>query len=224
MGLGVLCSQKSYLSRLRRTIARKQFLSGLGCAAIPLRISTILPYRIIIHPEGMYFIGSNVTTTYSTWGNNPGGRDNGLITNIDFRQVPDAGRSLHINDTEEADLFRTINDYQQQGVNGWGILRPCSTFVVDAWRSGTGEYLSPYGPWSNPATLKNFIIQQNQGVKFYRTTGEPKELNGSGEISSSLYNSASSGQDSSSVGSSVGSSGGSSSSSFYRTGRQNDAR
>jgi len=54
MGLGISCSEKPFLSRLRRTIARKE---RLGCAAIPLKISTILPYRIIIHSEGMYFIG-----------------------------------------------------------------------------------------------------------------------------------------------------------------------
>jgi hypothetical protein len=35
MGLGFSRSQKSYLSRPGRTIARKQLWSGLGCAAIP---------------------------------------------------------------------------------------------------------------------------------------------------------------------------------------------
>src|SRR6266478_2429399 len=43
MGLGISCSQNSYLSRLRGTIARKPLWSRLGCAAIPLRISTTYP-------------------------------------------------------------------------------------------------------------------------------------------------------------------------------------
>jgi hypothetical protein len=57
-GLGLSRSQKSYLSHLRRTAAREQSWNGLGCAAILLRISTILSCRKVINSEGMYFTGS----------------------------------------------------------------------------------------------------------------------------------------------------------------------
>src|SRR6266404_3174801 len=56
--LGLSRSQKSYLSHLRRTTAREQSWNGLACAAILMRISTILRYRKVIHSEGMYFTGS----------------------------------------------------------------------------------------------------------------------------------------------------------------------
>src|SRR5437773_9973780 len=57
-GLGLSRSQKSYLSHLRRTTARGPSWNGLGCAAILLRISTILRCRKVIHSEGTYFTGS----------------------------------------------------------------------------------------------------------------------------------------------------------------------
>lgn len=39
----------------------------------------------------------------------------------------------------------------------------CSTFVSDAWYRSTGEYLSPYGPYSNSSSLKNSIVDANVG-------------------------------------------------------------
>ena len=48
-------SQRSYLSRLRAATAREQSWSGLGYAAILLRILTILRCRKIIRSERMYF-------------------------------------------------------------------------------------------------------------------------------------------------------------------------
>ena len=57
-GLGLSRSQKSYLTHLRRTTARERSWNGLGCAAILLRISTILRFQNVIHSEGMCFTGS----------------------------------------------------------------------------------------------------------------------------------------------------------------------
>ena len=57
-GLGHSHSQKSYLSRPPETTAREQSCSGSGCAAILLRILTILRCRKVIHSEGMYFTAS----------------------------------------------------------------------------------------------------------------------------------------------------------------------
>jgi len=59
MLLGLWRSQKSYLSHPRRTAALERSWNGLGCAAIPPRISIIPPYLRGIHCEGTCFIGSN---------------------------------------------------------------------------------------------------------------------------------------------------------------------
>ena len=49
-----------------------------------------------------------------------------------------------------------------KGGDGWGLFSPCSTFASDAWKADTGEGLNPYGPYSNPSTLKNSIDRANR--------------------------------------------------------------
>jgi len=105
------------------------------------------------------------TTTYGTWGpkSNPAGE--GLLPDqeLNFRPA-DATRSTHLNDAQETKLNGVISDYSKKGASGWGYLSPCSTFASDAWKAGTGESLNPNGPYSNPSTLKNSIINANGGV------------------------------------------------------------
>jgi hypothetical protein len=57
-GLSLSRSQKSYHLQQRRTTVRERSWSALGCAAILLRISTILRCQKVIRSGGMYFTGS----------------------------------------------------------------------------------------------------------------------------------------------------------------------
>jgi hypothetical protein len=58
-----------------------------------------------------------------------------------------------------------INKYEGKGEDAWGVLFPCSTFAADAWNKSTGEDLSPYGPYSNPSSLKNSILDANNAYQ-----------------------------------------------------------
>ena len=111
-----------------------------------------------------YTPDGGATTTYGTWGNNPMGLGNGLHENLETGRQGDATRSAYLNDEQEARLYQTIDAYQKMGENGWGYLSPCSSFASNAWENSTGEGLSPYGPYSNPSSLKNSIIEANGGV------------------------------------------------------------
>ena len=104
------------------------------------------------------------TTTYGTWGNNPRGMGNGLHENLEIGRTGDATRSAHLNDTEERRLTETIDQCRQGREDCWGYRSPCSTFASDAWNNATGESLSPYGPYSNPSSLRNSIIDANGGA------------------------------------------------------------
>jgi RHS repeat-associated protein len=104
------------------------------------------------------------SVTFGTWGNNPDNLGNGLQTNLELGRTGDASRSMHLDDKQESKLLDLIEDYKNQGAGGWGFTSPCSTFASDAWAAGTGESLSPYGPYSNPSSLKNSIINANGGV------------------------------------------------------------
>lgn len=116
------------------------------------------------HSWVVYTPDGGVSVTYGTWGNNPNNLGNGLHLNLEQGRTGDASRSMHLNDNQESKLMDLINSYRKRGDDGWGYSSPCSTFASDAWESGTGESLNPYGPYSNPSTLKNFIIIRNGGV------------------------------------------------------------
>jgi len=114
---------------------------------------------IAFKPDG------GVTTTYGTWGNNPTGKGNGLFTNLEAGRGADASRSMHINDAQEKELLKKIDDYKKMGKDGWKLGAPCSSFARDTWKAGTGEDLnSNYGPISNPTTLKESIVKANGGL------------------------------------------------------------
>jgi len=100
--------------------------------------------------------------TYGTWGNNPTGKGNGLFENIELGMASDESRSIHINDKQEADLMKLIEEYKEKGDGGWGYLSPCSTFAAEAWETGTSESLSHRsGIISNPSKLKESIATAN---------------------------------------------------------------
>jgi len=111
-----------------------------------------------------YTPDGNGSVTFGTWGNNPNNLGNGLQTNLEQGRIGDASRSMHLDDKQESKLTELINNYRKQGADGWSYSSPCSTFASDAWKAGTGESLNPYGPYSNPSTLKNSIINANGGV------------------------------------------------------------
>ena len=102
------------------------------------------------------------TTTYGTWGNNPSGLGNGLHLNLEAGRTGDVSRSAHIDDKHEEVLDNLIDSYDKEGEDAWGYLTPCSSFAADAWNSSTGENLNPYGPYSNPSTLKDSISNANR--------------------------------------------------------------
>lgn len=108
-------------------------------------------------------------TTYGTWGNNYGGANIGLNSNIEPIALAQGdwsdavSRSQHLNDAQEAALMNFINSVHNQGTKGWSLGRPCSKFASDAWRAGTGEWLpdgSPTMP-SSPAGLSQSINTAN---------------------------------------------------------------
>jgi len=103
-------------------------------------------------------------TTYGTWGNNPNGLGNGLQQNLEAGRTGDATRSAHLDDAEEVRLNQIIGNYSNRGADGWKLSSPCSSFASEAWNGATGENLSPYGPYSNPSSLINSIINANGGV------------------------------------------------------------
>jgi RHS repeat-associated protein len=104
------------------------------------------------------------TATYGTWGNNPQGLANGLEHNLELGRTGDATRAAQLNDAQEANFYGVVKQYESEGENAWGYFHPCSSFAADAWNSSTGESLSPNGPYSNPSSLKQSIIDANGGA------------------------------------------------------------
>ena len=105
------------------------------------------------------------TATYGTWGNNPGGRGNGLQTNLELYLEAGASRIVYLSDAEQAALMAFIMQVASMGPNGWSLTGPCSSFASAAWDAATNELLNPYGPagLSNPTTLAASIISANGG-------------------------------------------------------------
>jgi hypothetical protein len=82
------------------------------------------------------------STTYGTWGNDPAGRGNGLLENVERGLIrPTATRSKIIDHEQELRLFGIIEQYRQRGQDAWSLLTPCSTFAAEAWAGATGEHL-----------------------------------------------------------------------------------
>jgi RHS repeat-associated protein len=108
--------------------------------------------------------GSSIATTYGTWGNDPAGMGNGLHTNLEQGRQCDTSRSSHVDNNQETNLYNLLHNSLNQGESGWGYFSPCSSFASNAWNTTTGESLNPYGPYSNPSTLGNSIINANGGV------------------------------------------------------------
>jgi RHS repeat-associated protein len=108
-------------------------------------------------------------TTYGTWKWDNSDRDaRGLYENREAGIMCGGNVACHyayLDDNEEAKLFGIIGDYRNksQSHDAWSYLSPCSSFAADAWNAATGEYLSPYGPYSNPTSLYNAIIYANGG-------------------------------------------------------------
>lgn len=111
--------------------------------------------------------GTNKTTSYGAWGNNPYGEGNGVLENVELTKgmtVSDSSRTSHIDDNHEKAMFSTIQDYKDRGSSGWMLMAPCSAFAQDAWDSATGEYLNANTSIvNNPQTLKNSIVNANGG-------------------------------------------------------------
>lgn len=102
------------------------------------------------------------TKTYGTWGNNPTGEGNGLFENLELGRSSDANRKTHIDDKQEAELYKLIDEYKNKKEDAWGYLSPCSTFAANAWKTATGEKLSHRsGIISNPSKLKKSIEAAN---------------------------------------------------------------
>lgn len=139
--------------------------------------------------------GTNVTTTYGTWGNNPENLGNGLHTNLEAGRTADATRGTHIDDAHEKVLMSKIDEYRKKGADAWQYGAPCSKFSSDTWNTVTGEKLDAnWGIINNPTTLKESIIKANGGVAHANgITPQGKKSSGSSTgISSSSASSGSS--------------------------------
>ena len=113
---------------------------------------------------------TGTSTTYGTWGNNPGGLGDGLHENLEAGRTGDASRTTRLNDSQEKKLSDIINDYRKKAADGWTYDNPCSGFASSAWNKTTGENLScQFGPICNPTTLKDSIIEANGGLNHNNT-------------------------------------------------------
>ena len=132
-------------------------------------------------------------TTYGTWGNNPRGLGNGLHENLELGRPGDATRTVHLDDAQEAALYKKIEEYKAKGADGWGYLTPCSSFASDAWVTATGEKLEDreYGVISNPSTLKQSIDTANAGGPV-TPPPPPKDWSSGSSISSPVQSCSSS--------------------------------
>ena len=103
------------------------------------------------------------STTYGTWGNDPAGRGNGLLENVERGLIkPTATRSKIIDHDQERRLFEIIERYRQRGGDAWSLLTPCSTFAAEAWEYATGEQLIHQTALiSTPARLVASIREAN---------------------------------------------------------------
>jgi hypothetical protein len=82
------------------------------------------------------------STSYGTWGNDPAGKGNGLLENVERGLIkPTATRSKIIDHEQEQRLFEIIDRYRHRGGDAWSLLTPCSTFAAEAWECATGEHL-----------------------------------------------------------------------------------
>lgn len=100
--------------------------------------------------------------TYSTWGNHPRGRANGLLVDMDLRFKSDVSRSRILDAEQEKRLTELIHHYRLLGDRGWQLLAPCSAFAADVWQHATGEALAHRTAYiSNPTTLANAIRRAN---------------------------------------------------------------
>lgn len=107
--------------------------------------------------------GESESTTHGTWGNNPGGKGNGLHENLEQGMKGEESRTARLDDQQEERLFEEIQRYKDKGTEAWGYLNPSSAFAADAWKNATGEELShrKYGV-SNPSELKSAILKANE--------------------------------------------------------------
>ncbi len=124
-------------------------------------------------------------TTYGTYGNHPGGNDNGLQTNWErdnagkYGSLGDSSRSTWLNDQQERRLMREIEHYRRLHERAWTRDYPCSSFAHDAWLAATGENLDDYnhGPGileqSLPEALRQSIIRENGGIAHRVTSFGP---------------------------------------------------
>jgi RHS repeat-associated protein len=148
----------------------RNFIDSLGLSGILVINSSGAGDRILGsggvsgHSWVSYTPDGGQTATYGTWGNNPQGLPNGLEHNLELGRIGDATRAAQLTDEEEAAFYGVVKGYEGEGENAWGYLHPCSSFAADAWNSSTGESLSPNGPYSNPSSLKQSIIDANGGV------------------------------------------------------------
>ncbi|MGH9424178.1 MAG: RHS repeat-associated core domain-containing protein, partial [Thermoanaerobaculia bacterium] len=123
-----------------------------------------------------YSSDGGLTHSYGTYGNNPGGNDNGLVTDWELNHpaqygLGSASRTIWINDSQERHLMHVIDQYRQRGTRGWSYSDPCSSFAHDAWLAATGENLDDYHHgWtatteqSLPQSLRESIIRENGGI------------------------------------------------------------
>jgi hypothetical protein len=109
--------------------------------------------------------GEAQSKCYGTWGNNPGGRGNGLHEDLEKGRPSEASASVRLTDEQETKLFAKINQYKALGSNGWQYGNPCSGIASDAFGAGSGHQLnSRTGLISNPSQLKSSINEFNKGL------------------------------------------------------------
>lgn len=102
------------------------------------------------------------SVTYGTWGNNPTGKGNGLLENVEIGYQSEISRALAITSEQELRLQAILQRYRLRGEHGWTLMSPCSAFAAEAWEYVTGEHLAHRSARiSNPARLAKSILQAN---------------------------------------------------------------
>ncbi|MGK7941303.1 MAG: hypothetical protein AB4062_14365 [Crocosphaera sp.] len=114
--------------------------------------------------------------TYGTWNFEPPSFDaersstegSGLYVNAEEKRSSNSSRSIYITEEQANQLQEIVEEYAQEGEDGWGYLTPCSHFASETWEKVTNEKLDHDGiVISTPRELGDSIKEANGGIEHY---------------------------------------------------------
>ena len=89
-----------------------------------------------------YTDDEGTTTTFGTWGNDPGGLGNGLHYNLESGRTSEVSRTVTLTTAQEIQLLGFVKETSERGEDAWGYFDNCAGFAVEGWELITNEDLS----------------------------------------------------------------------------------